>query len=349
MRTPFSLGGSRSARSKNRVSPTTSENAPPRLPYPNGWFAVAFRNELPPQKVLTRRFFGGDIVVYRTRSGQVQARRPFCPHMGAHLGYGGWIDGEDIVCPYHGFAFGPTGACVRTAYGTPPPPNARLLTLEVRDVDGIIMVWHHSQGLPPEWEVPPSMPEEFSPVAYSVHTMVDHPQELTENCIDTGHGPAVHGFAFEIEASFKDNLLDMTARLVPAQGKRFSGLLATANVTVALKAHGLGMMVTDARTLGAHLKVYVLPTPIDPTHVDVRVCVSVERFIGIGSSLPSIRRIISRVIHPLLLLDVSKDFPIWQNKTYLERPMLAKGDGPIMDYRRWARQFYTTTAQTQSS
>jgi hypothetical protein len=39
--------------------------------------------------------------------------------------------------------------------------------------------------------------------------------------------------------------------------------------------------------------------------------------------------------------DLLQDFPVWENKAYLERPRLAEGDGPIMRYRRWARQFYT--------
>ena len=35
-----------------------------------------------------------------------------------------------------------------------------------------------------------------------------------------------------------------------------------------------------------------------------------------------------------------KDFPIWENKVYRERPLLCDGDGPIQAFRRWAAQFY---------
>lgn len=38
--------------------------------------------------------------------------------------------------------------------------------------------------------------------------------------------------------------------------------------------------------------------------------------------------------------DVSTDFKIWQNKIYITPPALAKGDGPIAQYRSWAQQFY---------
>jgi hypothetical protein len=37
---------------------------------------------------------------------------------------------------------------------------------------------------------------------------------------------------------------------------------------------------------------------------------------------------------------VAQDFVIWENKRYVPRPMLARGDGPIPLYRRWAAQFY---------
>ena len=35
-----------------------------------------------------------------------------------------------------------------------------------------------------------------------------------------------------------------------------------------------------------------------------------------------------------------QDIPIWESKAYYEHPMLTSGDGPIMPFRRWARQFY---------
>jgi hypothetical protein len=37
---------------------------------------------------------------------------------------------------------------------------------------------------------------------------------------------------------------------------------------------------------------------------------------------------------------IDQDVPIWENKRYRERPILCEGDGPIMQYRKWAAQFY---------
>ena len=42
-------------------------------PYPTGWYAFGLASELRPGAVLSRPFMGEDLVVYRTRSGQVRA------------------------------------------------------------------------------------------------------------------------------------------------------------------------------------------------------------------------------------------------------------------------------------
>jgi 3-ketosteroid 9alpha-monooxygenase subunit A len=36
-----------------------------------------------------------------------------------------------------------------------------------------------------------------------------------------------------------------------------------------------------------------------------------------------------------------QDVQIWENKIYLDRPILCDGDGPIGEFRRWYSQFYT--------
>ena len=37
---------------------------------------------------------------------------------------------------------------------------------------------------------------------------------------------------------------------------------------------------------------------------------------------------------------VHADIPIWNNKIYRKHPLLCDGDGPIMQYRSWFKQFY---------
>jgi hypothetical protein len=41
---------------------------------------------------------------------------------------------------------------------------------------------------------------------------------------------------------------------------------------------------------------------------------------------------------------VEQDIPIWENKVYLDAPILCDGDGPIAKYRKWFQQFYGEAA-----
>ena len=55
-------------------------------------------------------------------------------------------------------------------------------------------------------------------------------------------------------------------------------------------------------------------------------------------------RLIETIVHRAAMRgfqdDVLQDFDIWNHKTSLDKPVLAKGDGPVGTYRKWARQFY---------
>ena len=38
---------------------------------------------------------------------------------------------------------------------------------------------------------------------------------------------------------------------------------------------------------------------------------------------------------------VSQDLPIWENKRYVERPVVTKSEKKLLEQRQWARQFYS--------
>lgn len=40
-----------------------------------------------------------------------------------------------------------------------------------------------------------------------------------------------------------------------------------------------------------------------------------------------------------------QDIMVWQNKGYVPRPLLVKGDGPVMKLRRWYSQFYSESSR----
>jgi nitrite reductase/ring-hydroxylating ferredoxin subunit len=317
----------------------------PRLPYPDGWFAVAFADELPPGRVLRRRFMGGDLVVYRTRRGVVRVVEPYCPHLGAHLGHGGRVEGEEIVCPFHHFAFGVDGRCVRTGYGT-RPPAMRLVQREVQEVNGAILVWHHAGGAPPTWEVAPQSMDGFPTPFRHQTTLVDHPQEVVENAVDTGHIGPLHGYrnAYVRQPFMADGPLFTYA----ASGERAFPLAGSVDVLFDFVVHGLGHIWATAAIprLRAAAVFQAMTTPLDPVHVQIRfgAALRVDKGTTNAPSQLLLSRLLTAALGPVFRRDLGQDFPVWEHKAYLDQPRLAKGDGPIAAYRRWARQFYSQPA-----
>jgi hypothetical protein len=47
--------------------------------------------------------------------------------------------------------------------------------------------------------------------------------------------------------------------------------------------------------------------------------------------------------------DHALDFQIWNHKRYLDRPVLATGDGDVASFRRWFRQFYSPSESTAAA
>lgn len=315
----------------------------PRRPYPDGWFAVAFADELAPGRMLRRRFMGEDLVVYRTRKGLVRVVEPYCPHLGAHLGHGGWVDGEEIVCPFHHFAFGTDGACVRTGYGT-RPPAARLVQREVRERNGAILVWHHTGGAGPGWEVPARSWDGFPRPFRYVAAIVDHPQDIVENAVDIGHVGPVHGYRnLQVRHPFAAHGPSFA---IGATAERALPLGRSLEIVFDIAVHGLGHLWVDATIprLRAAAQFQATATPLDPCHVELRFTVALLVGQDSASGRLLVSQLLTHLLGPVFRRDMALDFPIWEHRVYVERPRLAMGDGPLPSFRRWTDQFYSQAA-----
>lgn len=329
-------------RDRNGGAPAPGAAGRPRRPYPNGWFAIAFSADVPPGRVVRTRLAGEDLVVYRTRAGCIRVVDPHCPHLGAHLGYGGTVEGEEIVCPFHRFAFGLDGLCTRTGYGT-RPPVAQLRHRIVRERNGAILVWWHHAGAAPDWEIPDLPTADFPAPYRATHTIVDHPQEIVENAVDIGHIGPIHGYR-DIRIRRPMALEGPRMTIGPAARRMFP-LLGAVDVIFDVEVHGLGYIWVDARLrqLRTTALFQAMATPIDPTRTALRFSVAIRA--GSAQRTPSagallLSRALTIALAPAFRRDLTLDFPIWENKAYVERPRLAKGDGPIPAFRRWAEQFY---------
>ena len=157
--------------------------------FARGWFMLMFSEELKPGDVVPMKRFDQELVLFRTESGEAKVLDAYCPHMGAHLGHGGKIEGEGIVCPFHAWKFDGTGKCVEIPYAKRIPPKAGVACWPVMERNGMIFVWHDREKSQPDWEIP-AIEEwedsEFLPWRYAKLQIKTPPLAIAENLADAG-------------------------------------------------------------------------------------------------------------------------------------------------------------------
>ncbi len=124
-------------------------NTRPRFPfprYPTGWFQVAWSSDVACGQAIPIEAFGQQLVLFRAKSGTLALMHAFCPHMGAHLGHGGVVDGETIVCPFHAWKFDTSGDCVHIPYATRIPQRAKVPCWSIQEKNDVVLAWHDLEG-----------------------------------------------------------------------------------------------------------------------------------------------------------------------------------------------------------
>ncbi|MFE6867298.1 aromatic ring-hydroxylating dioxygenase subunit alpha [Kitasatospora sp. NPDC057692] len=340
------------ARLRQRVRPGTAASRPDPaagegdapLPYPSGWFGLALSREVPAGAVVNRRFMGRDAVLYRTGSGVLRVVDAHCPHLGAHLGAGGVVDGEHLVCPFHRFAFDLGGSCVKVPDGA--PPRMALTRFTVRERGGIVYVWHGNGAEPPGWE-PSELPDDaFAPAASWSTLLTSHPQEVMESFVDYRHQPIVHGVALrEVAPPVEEGPL-----LRVSFGATIALSLRLATITVeqglVLSGPGLASGEVALHRVGTTLAVVLMATPVGPWRTHLRAVVAAETASRAGSPLlrkaasASGSAVMGQALVRTIAHQMRQDARIWNAKRYEPDPPLAPEEGAIGQYRRWVRQFY---------
>jgi nitrite reductase/ring-hydroxylating ferredoxin subunit len=98
------------------------------------WVAVARAREIPVGKGCFVDHAAGPVAVFNAGAGRFHAVSALCPHEDGPLAEG-WLEGEAVVCPWHGFDFDvATGAC-RVAEGLSVAVYATRVTGGVVEVD----------------------------------------------------------------------------------------------------------------------------------------------------------------------------------------------------------------------
>lgn len=326
----------------------------PYQTHPTGWYQIDWSKDLAPGEVKRHHYFGADMVLYRTDSGAVRATEPYCPHLGAHLGYGGSVSGENLKCPWHGWEWDVDGRNSKIAFVEMTHPKACLRHWELREVDGLIIVWYDALDRAPEWEFP-GVPEYSDENYYEPFTAVMGPAEITpqqprENTADLYHFPFVHGAGEPSELAEcepRGHVLYETMHHKLGVGKASTWLTPNGPVTADIITHlyGLGLGV-DRMVVDADLTVVqvVAVTPVSATESVLLSTAAATRIPGTDEPTGRSKRLMESQ-H----LQIGNDFKIWEHQRYVEKPFYAPKEGRFFNrFRSWAHQFYPADSYVYS-
>jgi vanillate O-demethylase monooxygenase subunit len=162
------------------------------------WHPVAFSAAVDAAPVAVR-LLDVRVVVWRTPDG-VRAAPDLCHHRGASLSQGR-VDGHQLVCPYHGYAYGPDGGCTRVPSqpGTPIPRRLCLNLFASAELGGIVWVCLD----PDSTESLPAFPEstdpafQVIPVTPPIDWQASAGRQLESFC-DVAHFAFVHPGTFAV-------------------------------------------------------------------------------------------------------------------------------------------------------
>ena len=106
----------------------------------DAWYVAAWSHEVGRREPLGRTICNKRMVLWRRADGGVAALEDACWHRLLPLSMG-WLEGEEIVCRYHGLAFDGKGQCTRVPGNEKPSAAARVTTYPVIDRHRFIWVW----------------------------------------------------------------------------------------------------------------------------------------------------------------------------------------------------------------
>lgn len=177
------------------------------------WYVACLATELTPARPLSRTILGTPLVLFRDAAGKPAALFDRCLHRNARLSAGDCFDGK-LGCPYHGWVYDGSGACVEIPSLGPsqcgqlldakghaeaglqlrPGDVGRVRRFEAREQDGLVFVFMgdelaHARAEPfrvPKWGEPGWV------TYFMVTRFPNGVTNLVENFMDVPHTVFVH-------------------------------------------------------------------------------------------------------------------------------------------------------------
>ncbi len=165
-----------------------------KQPFPmNAWYAVAWDSEVKKNSLLPRTICGRPLVMYRQANGKAVALEDACWHRLLPLSKG-WLDGEELVCGYHGLVYNPDGRCVHMPSQETINPAAWVRSYPIVERHRFIWVWMGDPALANPAKVPDlhwNDDPEWAGDGKMIHLQCDY-RLVVDNLMDLTHETFVH-------------------------------------------------------------------------------------------------------------------------------------------------------------
>ena len=171
----------------------------------NHWYVAGLGSEFdrdPKARTLLER----SIVFYRTTDGQLVAAQNRCLHRSFPLSES-YLEGDELVCGYHGIRYNPEGTIVRIP-SQKKCPDRKLRTYPVVEQGPLVFIWMGDEDAPEMEKRFPDFPFLANPEMLTLHGQ--HHLEgsyllVQENLNDLTHFSYLH----KNSAGFDDSFLDL--------------------------------------------------------------------------------------------------------------------------------------------
>lgn len=297
--------------------------------YYHGWYLVAYEREL--EKEITPSYIGNvRLVLVRTTEG-IKAYNADCPHRGAHLGYGGVLKEDNIVCPFHGYRIG---------LGKTSSHGFDIREYRTLAVGGLVFVQLSAQYENGFAEFITGLAETHHIIPGFVKPIKAPAELVIENGFDNRHFPIVHGVSnnpkFTVITGNNDELIVESIFEVPVPprpGMPMDG----STVHVPYRAHTFSPGVITVRLAGDNP--YGVITGSVPT-------ASGDCVIRLSLALPKSHHPVPNPHYSKSLLDYSlmgieQDQVMWENMSLAAPVKFTSQDAAVIKFQNFCEKFRT--------
>ncbi|NTW96295.1 MAG: aromatic ring-hydroxylating dioxygenase subunit alpha [Erysipelotrichaceae bacterium] len=311
----------------------------------NMWYGILESKELKGKQAIGVTRLNEKLVLWRQSNGSIGCIADKCCHRGAALS-GGWLKEDELICPFHGFAYDTSGKVILIpANGKAAPVSERYKVHAYQAVEkyGFIWVWTGDyKDTAPEIPFFEELREGFSYGGFGEVWDVHYTRAI-ENQLDVVHLPYVHtdsigrGNRTIVNGpvvEWENDRMTFYVNNVTDDGKSVAKKASEIEDYKSLFSLQLQMPNTWQNRISDQVRIVAVFAPIDETHTKIYV-----RFYQKFMKIPGLKQLVNLMSTPAnkhvfhqdrkvvnTQIPVKSEFVMGEN--------LIPGDAPILQYRK---------------